>query len=674
MTSATYEFKLDTQRDGNYANAYIDDLSDYLIGSMDWQTGFDTPYGAKTNSVAPPCNLMVRLRNTNGEFTNESFGAERVLNGNFSSWTSDDPNNWTVTGESGSDPAVQQVNPVTTHGGGGSGACNIYCSSSAATVSISQNILTIGKTYKVTLDVTARGVQAGGIQIMSGTTRVAPPINAIGTYTFYFNATASTLVIQNWYSANTTIDNVSCVECNGLYTYLLRMGTLGRLRVTYNGTTYTKFIGRLIKKTAAVGEFSSRVIALEFTDPMADMLYGSYQPELTQNVTIDEAIQPVFDSAVIAFPYSHAYWMVGIQGCSELGTSTYLFSPAATDFDTCYTTLDFVGDISDTAGVGINPNMFIQQQMAAEAGGRFFYNPETGTFDIHSRNRDTLNLTVAGSFDENSYLADKSVVSSGEDLENHCSISFMPREVGSTTDVIWSASNLPVTIPVGATYKTTARFQDQSVGNNRIGAKDVIKPVAGTDYVLQAFSVPYYRVAVSVKINANTAEWEFSNVRGNRGVNITTLQLRGTKITFYDPKTVTSINGDSIRDNVLSQNTLSIPAISDEDFAQNYADYRVNKFGTPTTHFDRIGFYANDNDQQMTNALALVIGDRITVTESWSGHDEDYFIVGMTHSVLMGGENQHLTTFFLKPAGHEQFWLLGQTGFSELGTTTRIAF
>ncbi len=38
----------------------------------------------------------------------QSLGAELITNGDFSAWTGDNPNSWTVSGESGSDPIVTQ--------------------------------------------------------------------------------------------------------------------------------------------------------------------------------------------------------------------------------------------------------------------------------------------------------------------------------------------------------------------------------------------------------------------------------------------------------------------------------------------------------------------------------------------------------------------------------------
>jgi len=84
---------------------------------------------------------------------------EIVLNRFFSDWTADDPDNWAVTGESGSDPEVSEVGPSSTHGGAGTGACNIFTTGGA--ISIDQTVagLEVGKNYEVYVNLSAT---AGG--------------------------------------------------------------------------------------------------------------------------------------------------------------------------------------------------------------------------------------------------------------------------------------------------------------------------------------------------------------------------------------------------------------------------------------------------------------------------------------------------------------------------------
>jgi len=79
---------------------------------------------------------------------------ELILNGDFSAWTGDTPDNWTVVGEVGVDPEISEVAPNEGHGGAGTGACNIYSTGANLYMYPIVDILTIGKTYLVEIEIT----------------------------------------------------------------------------------------------------------------------------------------------------------------------------------------------------------------------------------------------------------------------------------------------------------------------------------------------------------------------------------------------------------------------------------------------------------------------------------------------------------------------------------------
>lgn len=84
-----------------------------------------------------------------------AYSDELITNGNFSNWTTDNPNNWTVTGESGSNPEVTQRSPSNTHSGSGTGAANFF-STTNNQPRIAQTVLTSGLIYEVNTNLTAR--------------------------------------------------------------------------------------------------------------------------------------------------------------------------------------------------------------------------------------------------------------------------------------------------------------------------------------------------------------------------------------------------------------------------------------------------------------------------------------------------------------------------------------
>lgn len=82
------------------------------------------------------------------------YDTDLVTNGDFANWTADDPDNWTITGESLPNREISEVGAAEGHGGTGTGACN-WWSDLAAGLYIQQNIgLTMAKFYAFSWTVT----------------------------------------------------------------------------------------------------------------------------------------------------------------------------------------------------------------------------------------------------------------------------------------------------------------------------------------------------------------------------------------------------------------------------------------------------------------------------------------------------------------------------------------
>ncbi|MGR3292496.1 MAG: LamG domain-containing protein [Candidatus Scalindua sp.] len=115
-----------------------------------------------------------------------------VTNGDFSAWTNDDPDGWAVDGEVGSDPEVSQVGDGESHGGAGTGYCNIFTSD--VLVQMIQTIsLVTGRRYKVSINIntlSGRGIVIYDIDTGMFTDKI---YSSTGTKVFYFVANADSL-------------------------------------------------------------------------------------------------------------------------------------------------------------------------------------------------------------------------------------------------------------------------------------------------------------------------------------------------------------------------------------------------------------------------------------------------------------------------------------------------
>lgn len=461
------------------------------------------------------------------------------------------------------------------------------------------------------------------------------------------------------------------------YFGLWKRGTLVKLQAIYNNTIYPLWIGKLVSITPQIGAYSERVLRLECDDFTAELLDAEFAPPLRENVTADEAIAYLFDEGHMPFPYAHLYWMMGVAGSSEMN-SIYLWENTITDFDTGVQTIPYSGDVEGDGG--LNAQQFIRDMVAAEGGGRFFYQPRELKYKFHNRHRDAINLTnqLEMTADDLNQEAPPEYVWA-DDLANVVTINYIAREVGSAGTVIYTMSNTGRTIRAGESFEFNARYMDANDQYARIAAKSVIPPVAVVDYsasLTDDASDATDQISVHAEAAGTSTYVRIIN-QGSGDVSLDSFQLRGTPVITREQQFVTEQDADSIAQHGRKSLSLTIVAADDAEFAQAYARVLLAKFKTPRARIPRVTFSANRRKALLDGVLTLTIGDRINFADAWSGHDQDYFIVGEQHILSVAGEpgmHHHQTTWVLKPAGRERFWLLNQIGYSELGFNTYLGF
>lgn len=68
------------------------------------------------------------------------------------------------------------------------------------------------------------------------------------------------------------------------------------------------------------------------------------------------------------------------------------------------------------------------------------------------------------------------------------------------------------------------------------------------------------------------------------------------------------------------------------------------------------------------------VGTRLAIDFTELYHTREYFIIGESHSVDITTGEFHETTFYLEPAQGFDYWLIGVSGASEIGTTTWLGY
>lgn len=478
-----------------------------------------------------------------------------------------------------------------------------------------------------------------------------------------------------------TLDNSSGAfdpdNSGAAYYGLLNRGTLVRVQATYSASTYTLFIGKLSAISVEPGVYE-RGATLQAADLMTELLDAEYVPPLQTNVRTDEVLEALFDSGIIALPYVTDYWVLGVSGYSELGSTTILLGAAdMIDFDAGKTTLTYAGDNAGTDN-GISAQSYIRDVIAAECGGRFFFNSRTGLFTFHSRHHD-VNYTLDDTL--TSARIDNMAYTVQGDIINHVTINYQPRKVGAASSIVWSLEE-PITLGPGVTKVITARYRDPDNESAHIGVIDPLPPSSGSDYIAyitgwnQQYGVSDISSLLSVTPNwgGSSAKIQLSNGSGMYSMDITTLSLRGTPLVSYSKQSLESFDANSYVIYGLYAKSISLRMVDDAELVQNYADSIVAQFSWGTARVSSVTFAANKDADRMALAMACAPGTYVRINDSSTSHDMDYVVVGESHRVNAGGEHTHTVTLTLKPLPRAQYWVLGVSGLSELGSTTFLAF
>jgi len=198
---------------GGYCNHMVAGVDAIESLNFDTQTGSFTPTetltGATSGATATILSVtddgttgILYLTDVVGTFQNNeiiyesALGSELVANGNFTSWTGDNPDSWNVYFEDANNYVTED-----------SGKCRIVSDNSAA-IQITQAVLQQSAFYFTSIDVT--DVTSGALGLYLCGTAVKT-LNSVTTYSLYKQAGTSgtSIAIARSGSCDITIDNVS---------------------------------------------------------------------------------------------------------------------------------------------------------------------------------------------------------------------------------------------------------------------------------------------------------------------------------------------------------------------------------------------------------------------------------------------------------------------------------
>lgn len=389
-------------------------------------------------------------------------------------------------------------------------------------------------------------------------------------------------------------------------------GIRTRMKFTYAGTAYYKFLGRLSGVDVEPGRFAQRKAHAEALDWM-DIAASQKLSQLP--IETDKRVDQLLTSALAVMP----------------------IQPRATDFDTGIETLARCFD-SDADSKTTFLSLF-GKLCRNDLGGRIYLRGDTTggeTLCFESRRARLFNTTPIVALADN--MRELKVSYDREAIRNLIRVRIFPKRVDESEVVIHDAP-APVPISPGQTVTLTLPYRDPDTGQE-ISATDVVWPLeADTDFKFGANQGDYGELNSSLAfvetIGGNSARLEITNSGTTPGW-LNKLQLRGKGIYAYDPQTIEASDPGSIDIRGERVLTWDLTQHDSQTKAEALASFLKLTEKDPRRIPSSVRFLANSTPALMTAALAGEPGACFSLLETVTGIDSDLFINGVSFEIEGG--------------------------------------
>ena len=422
------------------------------------------------------------------------------------------------------------------------------------------------------------------------------------------------------------------------------VGINSRLKVTYDGTAYYKFFGKIASVTPSFGAYRDRgvdVVAVDYMDELATHNLRLIPPQT--NKRGDELLHTVMDSMTTA-PQAHTF---------SADSDTYLHG-LHTEKDERTTGLTACQKIAQS---GLDDIYVIGNSTTGE------------TLKYRSRHTRIKQTTVEATFSND--MTGMNVNRAKDQIYTHIKVTTHPLEK-DTSPVILYSSTKEIPVSPGQIYKFTARYTDPLSDGRRVSGEDMVVPVYLTDFETNPGYANGPGTALVTSIGtpgANSCEVTLTNTE-TFGVVYTKFNIRGYGLYEYAPYEVTwdgsAANLALYGDKMLNYD---MPYQDNQHHGEDFKNHFSADNATLKTSVESVEFIANISDAWMKAALALDVGSRISVTETVTGISGEYFVNGYGLNIEPGGIIRCILSP-LVPAETTTYFQIGGT----IGTTSVIGY
>ena len=476
-----------------------------------------------------------------------------------------------------------------------------------------------------------------------------------------------------------------------------------RLRLTYEGRTRTRFYGVVPPNGIEIGTTQfmtvTRVKVLDYMEQFA--VHQLNLPAYTTNKRLEQVVALILANMPIQ-PLSVSYGTgrstfksvfdtlrdktramqeVSKATLSELG---YVYIKQTTDSDEVLT-VENRGFRSGKTLATVNVRTVAER--VTEAG-------DTRITEAGDVRETQAEFTTVDAVFNNNYREIE--VKHAESYYNQVDSKAYPRRV-DTSDVVLFALERPLEIGANQTVTMKGRFRDPNQEAQTVAALSTVTPVPGTDYIFNAAEDESGAditsdLNVTAVYGANGVDYTLTNTGAITGY-VTQLQARGKGVYIYRPVETLREDEALVANDGARTLNLDLPYQDDPLQTTDIAVALLDRHKAKHTTINSITLIANRLDtsikrpnpdtpgasgsytEYLINAfMDLQIGDKIKVVAPSVGIEQDCFIQSIDFTITSGDIVTY--TYGLQDAMYETYdvWILGDSTYGVLGTTTILGY
>lgn len=349
-------------------------------------------------------------------------------------------------------------------------------------------------------------------------------------------------------------------------------------------------------------------------------------------------------------------WILGAGNRSELDQNTHTYDPDDQLWDEVgKTTFPYVGDHWSA-----QTSVYDVIAAIVEAEHGVFWQGRDGRFNFRNRHFWAQSTTI----DENIDLDSDAIGADygfGHQLATSVRVTCYPRDVASTTQIIWQGTD-PFQVNAGNERRITVRFTNDA--GLDVGVLSVQPPQPDTNYsaeTLNGLNITNW-IDVNVTLEGGVAQLHIHNRFAATA--LVSIHLRGKMITRFDAQTVDVVDEDSLVAYGWRQLNINLPEVADPNEAEDYARWLLGRKKDPNGFINRL-ILRDRNATWLFRMATWTFGTRLTISEYQIGDtSDDYFVVGEQFSFTPDAGLE--AVYILLPADTQPYWVLDASTIDEI--------